>query len=81
VADGAADEKLLQDCLIRDGVHLGKLFPISDSELNSEMDASVSRMLGMRWHNAGDFLTRKLQTEVSVARGAKICLIIEKHPC
>jgi hypothetical protein len=67
VADRAADEKPLQDCLIRDGVHLGKLFPISDSELNSEMDAAVSRMLRMRWHNAGDFLTRKLQTEVRVA--------------
>ncbi len=66
-ADRAADEKPLQDCLIRDGVLLSKLFSTSDSGLKSEMDAAVSRMLRMRWHNVGDFLTRKLQTEVRVA--------------
>jgi len=66
-ADRAADEKPLQDCLIRDGVRLGKLFSTSDPELKREMDAAVSRMLRVRWHNVGDFLTRKLQTEGRLA--------------
>jgi hypothetical protein len=65
--DCTADEKPLQDCLNRDGVYLGKLFATSDPDLESEMDAGVSRMLRMRWHNVGDFLTSKLQTEVRVA--------------
>jgi len=62
-----ADGKPLHDCLIRDGVRLLQIFSTSDSELKSEMDAAVSRMLRVRWHNVGDFLTRKLQTEVRVA--------------
>jgi hypothetical protein len=62
-----ADEKPLQDWLRADGVHLSKLFPIGDSELESEMDVAVSRLLRMRWHNVGGFLTSKLQTEVRVA--------------
>jgi len=62
-----ADETPLQDWLRRDGVHLGKFFSIGDSELESEMDLAVARLLRMRWHNGGGFLTSKLQTEAKVA--------------
>jgi hypothetical protein len=62
-----ADKKPLQDWLRADGVHLGKFFSIGDSELESEMDAAVSRLLRMRWQNVGGFLTSKLQTEAKVA--------------